>query len=187
MSYSNSSIPYFIDESDALKFWESRDGKMTDAEKAYVVYFLSSQGLTNKQIRAALSIEKVYEVTHLKRCGSITEEELNLWHRNSRRITLGHVRALAVMSPTKRLSALRDLLINNRTAIDCSRIAKGIVPENNDTARYERLASEVLGREVKIRFNRANQVGSITLGFHTLEDMERVFAKLGYRQREDQF
>ncbi len=74
-------------------------------KKAYVVAFLSGEGRSNSQIREDLGIEKVYTVTHLKRAGTLSEEELTLWLRNPRKITLGHVRAVAKLPFSKREKA----------------------------------------------------------------------------------
>ncbi|WP_423839452.1 hypothetical protein [Vibrio cholerae] len=59
-------LPLLLDAREAIDYYHQHPG-MTDAEKAYVVAFLSGEGRSNSQIREDLGIEKVYTVTHLKR------------------------------------------------------------------------------------------------------------------------
>lgn len=108
-------LPLLLDAREAIDYYHQHPG-MTDAEKAYVVAFLSGEGRSNSQIREDLGIEKVYTVTHLKRAGTLSEEELTLWLRNPRKITLGHVRAVAKLPFSKREKLLRDLL-HTRTPV----------------------------------------------------------------------
>ena len=101
------SLPDFFDEFDATEYYSD---DLSDAHKAFTVAFLSSH-YSNKQIRYSLNIKNNYTVSHLKAVGlKLTENELELWHQNQDKISLGHVRAITKYDAVKRDSILRDIL-----------------------------------------------------------------------------
>lgn len=178
-------LPFLIDADEAIEYYKGQS-ELTDAEKAYVVGILDKEGYSNKSIRKALGISKVYTVTHLKRVGtSLSESELGLWHKNPTRITLGHVRAIAKLPQSKREELLRNLLTKRIPVHKFESIAQG---KSNDTdtdiKRYERIMGEVLGRQIKIRFNAAKRSGSITLDFFGLEDLDDISKSLGFKAED---
>ncbi len=179
-------LPFLINTNDAIMYYTSRTD-CTGAEKSYIVAMLSREGFTNKAIRKALKIKKVYTVTHLKRVGtSLTEKELTLWHRNPDKITLGHVRAIAKLPQPKREEMLRGLLTKRTSVQKFELIAQGKSCERNtDIQLYERLMGEVLGRQIKIRYNPSKRSGTITLDFFTLEDLDNISLALGYNSEEN--
>lgn len=174
-------LPRFTDASEAIDYYLARP-TCTDAEKALVVATLSRQGLSNKAIRQALNINRVYTVTHLKRAGTLlSDTELQLWYRNPTRITLGHVRAVAKLPQPERENLLRDLLRRNTPVHQLESLAQGKAADNDaDIARYETLMAEVIGRHVKVQYDKAKRTGSITLDFYTLEDLDRIAQALGF-------
>lgn len=175
-------LPLLIDALEAIDYYTNKDN-LTDAEKAYVIAILNREGYSNKAIRQALNINKVYVVTHLKRVGtSLSESELNLWHRNPDRITLGHVRAIAKLPQSKREEMLRGLLTKRTPVHEFESIAQG-KSDNQDTdiKRYEQIMGEVLGRQIKIRFNAAKRSGSISLDFYSLDDLDHISQSLGFK------
>jgi len=180
-------LPYLMDIQEAVDFYH-KNPTCTDAAKAYVVAFLSKEGLSNRAIRAALNIEKVYTVTHLKRVGlALTDAELALWHKNPVRITLGHVRAIAKLPQQEREKMIRKLLARKTPVHQFEAIAKGNNEQRDaDIKRYQERMAEVLGRPVKIRYNSARQSGSLSLDFFTLEDLDHLAAALGF-QAQDYF
>lgn len=180
-------LPYLMDVEEAIAFYQ-KNPACTDATKAYVVAFLSKEGLSNRAIRAALKIEKVYTVTHLKRVGmALSNTELALWHKNPVSITLGHVRAIAKLPQQEREKMLRKLLARKTPVHQFEAIAQGKATQNNaDIKRYEEAMADVLGRPVKIRYNSARQSGSLSLDFFTLEDLDLLAAALGF-QAQDYF
>ena len=149
---------------------------VSDAQKATVVAYLFSSGLTNKDVRQALQIAKVYTVTHLKRAGtSLTEEELQLWHDNPQRITLGHIRAIAKLSFENRDALLRSLLLHKQPVSKFEAIAQGKHVESNaDIRKFERMVGDMLGREVKVSYNSKSEVGHLNLSFFGLDDLEAI-------------
>lgn len=180
-----SSLPYLIDADEAIEYYKGRSD-LTDAEKAYVVAMLSKEGRSNKDIRKSLGIDKVYTVTHLKRVGTcLTESELNLWHKNPSRITLGHARAIAKLPTSKREELLRSLLTKRTPVHKFEAIAKGKVDDRDtDIKRYERIMGEVLGRQINIRFNPAKLSGSVTLDFFGLDDLDHISRCLGFKAED---
>lgn len=178
-------LPLLIDAEEATEYFREHPD-CTDAEKAYIVGVLSNEGLTNKQIREALKISKVYTVTHLKRAGtSLSEEELTLWLNNPLRITLGHVRAIAKLPRTKREELLRGLLRTKSSVQKFESIAQGKSDDRDaDIKRYEVLMGERLGREIKIRYNQGKRTGCISLDFYTLEDLDHISKQLGFNAEE---
>jgi ParB family transcriptional regulator, chromosome partitioning protein len=175
-------LPFLIDADEAIDYYNSKSD-LTDAEKAYVVAILSREGYSNKAIRKALGIDKVYTVTHLKRAGtSLSESELGLWHNNRTRITLGHIRAIAKLPQSKREEMLRNLLTKRTPVHKFESIAQGKSDERDtDIKRYECIMGEVLGRQIKIRFNATKRSGSITLDFFGLDDLDHLSQSLGFK------
>ena len=150
------------------------------AQLAAIVAFLSANGLTNREIRARLNIEKVYTVTHLKRAGTaLTPEEIELWHNNPTRITLGHIRAIAKLPLTSREPLLRSLLLKKQPVSNFEALAKGKQAENSaDIRQFERMIGDILGRDIKVDYNPRNSCGSLLLSFYGLDDLENITAAL---------
>lgn len=180
-----STLPYLIDADEAIKYYKGKTD-LTDAEKAYVVAMLSKEGRSNKDIRKLLGIDKVYTVSHLKRVGTcLTESELNLWHKNPSRITLGHARAIAKLPTWKREELLRSLLTKRTPVQKYEAIAKGNGDDRDtDIKRYERVMGDVLGRQINIRFNPAKHSGSVTLDFFGLDDLDHISRLLGFKPED---
>jgi ParB family transcriptional regulator, chromosome partitioning protein len=178
-------LPFLVDADDAIEYHNSRSS-LTDAEKAYVVAVLSREGFSNKAIREALNIDKVYTVTHLKRAGTcLSESELALWHKNPTRITLGHVRAITKFQQSKREELLRNLLTTRIPVHRYEAIAQG-KSDNRDTdiKRFERIMGEVIGRQIRIKFNPAKLSGSLTLDFFDLDDLDYLAKSLGFESEK---
>jgi ParB family chromosome partitioning protein len=173
-----SDMPLLLDADDAIEYY-SRPG-LTDAERAFVVAFLSTKGYRNKSIRNALGIKNVYTVSHLSRAGSLTDAELTLWHRNPHRIKLGHIRAVASLPAAHREDVLRGLLVRRRSVRDLVATLRGDdVVDNADIKRYEQVMGDVLGRVVKVRFDDSGS-GSLSLSFHGLDDLDDITQRLGF-------
>lgn len=178
-------LPYLINTQEAVTFYQANPS-CTDAAKAYVVAILCKEGLSNRAIRAALNIDKVYTVTHLKRVGlALTEAELALWHNNPTRITLGHVRAIAKLPQQEREKMLRKLLTQKTPVHQFEAIAQGNNEQRDvDIKRYQDRMAEVLGRPIKIRYNSATKSGSLNLDFFTLDDLDGIATALGFQARD---
>jgi ParB family chromosome partitioning protein len=174
-------LPLLLDAEEAIDY--ARSNPMTsDAVRAWIVAILSREGYANGDIREALGIGPVYAVTHLKRVGlALSEDEMELWHQNPRRITLGHVRAIWKLPRAEREEMLRGLLRVKTPVSEFERIAKGEQDEHDcDIKRFETLMGEVLGRNIRIQYKKATQTGTLTLDFFTLDDLDDVAKKLGY-------
>lgn len=182
-------LPVLTDIEEAVDYWHSQDA-MTDACKAYVVNFLKQEGLKNREIREALHIKKVYEITHLIRAGSISLSELNLWDKNPNRITLGHIRAIRKLPEIKRDRLLRDLLTKKKTVASYEKIAKGYSEEALDNASFDWLMyandmSEHIGRPVRITFNKTKGSGEMILKYFNTKEVDDLAAQLGYVKKGD--
>ena len=180
-------LPPFLNREQAVALYQQTEEK-TDAFKAYTVSYLSRQGMNNREIRARLAIEKVYTVTHLKRAGLLLNcDELNLWHRNPKRITLGHVRALGRFGAERRTEALRNLLLRNTPSHQLRRLAKGAPAEKSaDIKQYETLMSEVIGRPIEIQYDASKQSGELIVKFFSLGELDDLSTQLGFNA-EDHF
>ena len=176
------SLPFLFDAEEAIKYLLAN--QTSDAEKAFAIGLMSHSGLTNKMMRNALNIDHVYTVTHYKRAGTLlSEEELTLWHNNPKRITLGHVRAVARLSRNRRETLLRDLLIKKKSVQMFEAIANNKElnkVQNSDVQRYADLLGEHLGRNTHIDFNTRKKIGSITFDFFSLADLDNLAMKLGF-------
>lgn len=180
-------LPLILDADEAIEYFHQHPDS-TDAVKSYIVAFLYSEGFQNAAIRAALNIDKVYLVTHLKRAGTLlSETELELWHNNSTAITLGHVRAIARLPRTEREALLRKLLINRTPVSKFEALAKGKDDKKDvNIKRYEELMQTVTGRVTKIRFNHVKQSGTISLDFFSLDALDDISKALGFNAEDHQ-
>jgi ParB family chromosome partitioning protein len=175
-------LPLLVDAEDAIDY--AKSNRMTnDALLAWIVATLSREGYLNRDIREVLVISEVYRVTHLKRVGlALSEDEMELWHQNPKRITLGHVRAIWKLPRKEREKMLRNLLLVKTPVSEFERIARGEGEERDcDIERFETLMGETLGRKVSIHYKKAKQTGTLTLDFFTLDDLEEVASKLGFQ------
>lgn len=182
-------LPLLIDADEAAEYMKNH--RCDDATKAYAIGVMSKDGYSNKKIREATGIDTVYTVTHYKRAGTkLSEDEIRLWHKNPKRITLGHVRVVARLPRFEREKLLRDLISKEIDGKPISvstlkEIAKGKVPtKDSDIKSLENAMEEVLGRQLNIQFNKEKKTGSIKLSFFTLDDLERICNSLGYRSNE---
>lgn len=182
-------LPTPFDAEDAADIWQE---DITDAARAYLVNFLfDSESLTNKQIRHLLKIDHVYKVTHLKMAGSLTEEELLLWDKNPRKITLSHIRAIAKLQESHRKKLIRELLVKNISSRKLEVLARNIklgIPnqeEDVDIQNYAELVSEQIGRPISIKFDSSKRVGEIALKFFSIDDLANITEILGYKGTEE--
>lgn len=174
-------LPLFTDCSEALDFLR-KTPDINDAQRAYVIAFLSREGWTNRQIRGHLGIDKVYTLTHFKRVGlSLSDVEFNLWDKNPERITLGHLRAICHLKPEVREPLLRTLLAQRLSVAKLQLRVRGQLQNSNaDIKRYENRMEDVLGRGVKIQYDPIRQSGKLTLDFFGLDDLDQLAAALGF-------
>jgi ParB family chromosome partitioning protein len=181
-------LPLILDTNEAIDYFRQHPD-CTDAVKSYVVAFLYGEGFKNASIRAALNIDKVYLVTHLKRAGTLlSETELELWHNNSKTITLGHVRAIARLPRAKREPLLRGLLTRRTPVSRFELLGKGEECEKDvDIKRYEEVMQNVTGRVTKIRYNNAKRSGTISLDFFSLDALDDISKALGFNAEDHQF
>lgn len=176
-------FPLLLDSTEAVS-WYLANPSANDALKAYAIGVMSRDGMTNRSIRKALSIDKVYTVTHYKRAGVLlTQEELMLWNKNPVRVTLGHVRAVAKIPRSLREPLLRDLVSGTKLSVaDFTDRISGKEPAKDiDIKRLETSMSEALGRTVQIRYNKNNQTGSLKVSFYQLDDLEDLMVKVGFK------
>ena len=179
-------LPLFTHSSEALDFVRNTPG-INDAQRAYVVAFLSREGWTNRQIRGQLGIDKVYTLTHFKRVGlSLSDVEFNLWDKNPDRITLGHLRAICHLKPEVREPLLRTLLAHRLSVAKLQlRVRDQSRNPNADIKRYESRMEGVLGRGVKIHYDPIRQSGKLTLDFFGLDDLDHLASALGFIPESD--
>lgn len=179
-------LPLLIDTQDALHFLASTPD-MNDAQRAYLIAFLSREGWTNRQIRGQLGIDKVYTLTHFKRVGlALSDLEFQLWDKNPERITLGHLRCLCHLSSQKREPLLRSLLVQRVSVAKLQlRLREHQGTNDADIRLYERQMEDVLGRGIKITFDPLRQSGKLTLDFFGLDDLDQLTAKLGFTPGHD--
>lgn len=181
-----SKLPYFFDPQDAITYYRETP-RISDAARAYVVRTLSRDGYTNSKIRETLGIEKVYTVTHLKRTGcALSEEQLMLWDKNSSRITLGHVRAIAKLPPERIEEILRKVISHKLSVRQVIDLAKGNdIEPASDIKTYQEAVSDAIGRPVKVSYSESTCCGSITLDFYGLDDLDAITKALGYSNDEE--
>ncbi|QCF28112.1 transcriptional regulator [Hydrocarboniclastica marina] len=171
----------YLDPEEAISHAKSGQ-KLSDAQRAHLIKFLSDEGLSNSEIREALGIEQPYTVSHLKRAGRLSEEELILWHNNPTRITLGHVRAVSGLPERKRSAMLRELIARKIPVHQYEVLARGeSVQDDVNIKRYEELLSEQSGYPIAIRYNKRKRMGSITVQYFSLDELDTIASKLGFR------
>lgn len=174
-------LPFLTDINDVHRFLKQCPTPC-DAHIAYLAAFLSKEGLPNREVRAILGIDKVYALTHFKRVGlSLTEDEFQLWEKNPTRITLGHLRLLAGLSPSRRHALIRHVIATGVSVARLSASLKSTSQEAiSDIKQYSLSMEDALGRGVSISFDIRKQSGEITLKFYGLDDLDMIAKKLGY-------
>ncbi len=175
-------LPTFIDSDDAIEYYT--DQTCEEAEKAYITAYLSKEGFTNRDIRAALDIEKVYTVTHLKRAGSLSEEALVLWLNNPGKLSLSHMRVISRLPEPQHLEALRKVIAHRWSVEQLIRFIQNDPDQDADVIRFTERMSEVLGRSINIQFDKRKQSGSLTLDFWSLDDLDGLAKQLGFEPSE---
>lgn len=182
-------LPFLLDAEEAVEYLNNN--RCDDAITAYAIGIMSKEGYSNKMIRDATGIDKVYTVTHYKRAGTmLSEEEILLWHNNPLRITLGHVRVVSKLNRTIRERFLRDLISKkiNEKPISVSTLkdlSQGVEPtKNSDIKRLENDMEEATGRSIQIEYNKDKKTGSIKLSFFTLNDLDKLCKMVGYSHTE---
>jgi ParB family chromosome partitioning protein len=174
-------LPDFFDEFDAIEYYSD---DLSDAHKAFTVAFLSNN-YSNKQIRYSLNIKNNYTVSHLKSVGlKLTENELELWHQNSDKISLGHVRALVKYDAARRDSILRNILVKGHSVRYVESLEKQTQKKDPNVEKYERDMGDQLGCKIDIKYDPNKKIGSLTLPFYSYEDLENIAIKLGYKTDE---
>lgn len=178
-------FPLLLDKAEAIAFYQE-NSLISDAVTAYIVGLCSKEGLTNKEIRESLNIDKVYTVTHYSRVGkNLTEEELMLWHKNPHRLTLGHMRAICKLPSLERNRLMRHALTRPIPVSEFERIARGDNAQHDtDIKRYQNLMSDVIGHPVAIKYNAATGRGSLTLEFFNLDELDKFAELLGFNSKD---
>ena len=174
------SFPILLSEFDIINYYEQ---DFSDPKKSYAIAELS-QYYTNHQIRTALNIRTASSVSYYKRAGLVLSiDELELWERNSHKITLGHIRAILNYNAVKRDSILRDILSKGLSVRQVEAIAKhSHSSTNSDIEKYASEMSEHLGCSVDITYNPNKQTGVLSVSFFSLDDLTDKAEKLGYHQ-----
>lgn len=192
-------LPILLDDKDAVDNWNK---DISDAVRSYIVSYLTiDEGMSNEKIRKLLGIKAVYEVTHLRRAGRLSDEELLLWDKNKIRITLSHIRAIALLPKVTRIDLMRKLLVkkipsrifeelakqineNKQKETNPTHLLESLESSGLDTSKYAELMSEHTGRPTKMKFNPKKKSGTITLQFFGLEDLSNLALQLGFDESE---
>ena len=179
-------LPLLLDDEEALDFFHSQ-ARPSDPIKAHVIRVLAKEGYKNRHIREALGINKVYTVTHLLRVGiALSDDEMELWHKNPGRITLGHLRAIIKLKRNTREALIRKLLVSRTPVHQLEALAKGQNQKQDiDIEKFARTMSEVTGRPTSVRFSKRKKTGTLTLSFYNLDDLDDLCEKLGYRPQDE--
>ncbi|EIF42843.1 hypothetical protein DOK_11701 [gamma proteobacterium BDW918] len=175
-------LPDLSSIEEALDYWAD-ERALGDPVAAYVAGYLKDQGMSNKESRTRMGIDKTYKMTHLRRVGCrLSRTCLEVWLNNSGRIGLGHARAISSLPLDEREGALRDLLVNSKMGVrDLEALAQGRKPEEDvDILRLETNMSEAVGFPVKVRWDKSTRRGSLTLQLYSLDDLDEVGRRLGY-------
>lgn len=175
-------LPLLIDEDDAVDLFNN--GNCNDTIKAYVVHYLSNNGLSNRQIRDLLGIDKVYTVTHLRRAGSLSEGELLLWMRNPKCLTLGHIRAISQLPAQKRENAIRNQLRTKHSVRQLEKLVKNVEIADINTKHYVEEMSTSIGFKVELQHNQVKGGGKLSIFYHSLDELQGIAEKLGYHTEE---
>jgi hypothetical protein len=182
-------LPDFLDTKDAIDTYNN-ERHPTDALKAWVVGYLSSQRLKNKEIRESLHIRHDYEVSHLKKVArGLTYELLTLWHKNPDALKLGHMRAITSMPKRVREDTIRNALRHKITVHQLeeksSALKRGeFKASTSATASLAEKMGTHIGRTVKIKSDPRKKMGSITLSWTNFADLDDICKRLGFDTTE---
>lgn len=184
-------LPFLLSSRHALEVYNETSEK-TDAFCALVVGILTEDGKTNPQIRELLDIKHAYTVSYYRKAAkALTEEQLNLWHKNPLQITLGHVRAICRMKKSQREGILRKLLATKLSVATLEKMAAtGTTEDNSDDLqahfkRYAEHMSQQIGRIVDISYNAKNgKMGRISVSWNGYEDLDNIAKALGFNPED---
>jgi ParB family chromosome partitioning protein len=179
-------LPELTSVEDALLYWRDEQPAQV-AIAAYVAGYLKSQGISNEDSRELMGVKQTYTMTHYRRVGTkLSRTCIELWLNNPQRIGLGHVRAISAMPEDKREDVIRSLLANSKIAVrDLERIAKGKEPAKDvDIARLEQAMGESIGYPIRVKWSRGERKGLLSVEFYSLDDLDALGRKLGYKGRE---
>jgi ParB family chromosome partitioning protein len=175
-------LPDLTDTADALLYW-SDSQPAHPAVASYVAGFLASKKISNKESRALMEIDKVYTMTHFRRLGtSLPRSCLELWLNNPGKITMGHSRAIASLKADEREKRMRDLLVKKQTVRDIESLANGeSVQRDADIDSLQRSMGEAIGYPITIKWSRDKRVGSLSIRFFSLDNLDDLGKRLGYQ------
>lgn len=192
-------LPLLLDADEAIE--HLKEHNCNDAVKAYAIGIMSKDGLSNKQIRRELGIQKVYTATHYIRAGTkLSEDELRFWNENIQKveartakvhpITLGHVRVLAKYNRQIREDFLsqieKDLVDGKPISIPSlvTLLAKKNPSAKSDIKVLEEDIGVYLGREVFINYSKSKGTGSLRIKYYSPEDLEVLLDKLKIKREK---
>lgn len=206
-------LPLLLDAEEAIEYLKSDE--RNDAEKAYAIGIMSRDGFSNKEIREALGIKRVYTATHYIRAGTrLSEEELSLWHENivacrkkkrltdlrlgrtHHLITLGHIRTILGLRKKDRITLLERIETEDGkkarkpiTIEELKKLMKGFELEKeneSDMRSFEIDFEEKTNREIKVRYNQETEMGTIQIAFYKLSDLENICGFFGYKNPSEE-
>lgn len=174
-------LPLLNDTDDVMDHLkDSPPETINDALMAYMAGVLSKDGKKNREIRTLLKVERMDHTTNLISAGTkLSFDHLELWHRNSSRISLGHVRLVSRL-PSSEHDALLRLLLTSKTSCQSlrHRIA-GDDEKTGDMVWFEEAASQVLKTQVTIKHDTEKQCGTLSIQYSSLDNLDEYLESLG--------
>tara|TARA_R110001592_G_scaffold316364_1_gene592787 strand:- start:26899 stop:27450 length:552 start_codon:yes stop_codon:yes gene_type:complete len=174
-------LPDLVSIEDALGYWRDMQ-PAHESIAAHVAGYLSMKKIGNKESRELLGISKVYEMTHLRRIGTLLSRTcLELWLNNPHRIGIGHMRAITSMPKSQQEEKLRSILTRRVSVRDLESIARGdeIVIDHEIKLFQERMG-EAIGYPVGVKWLKESGKGTISIKFFSLNDLDELARRLGY-------
>lgn len=142
-------------------------------------------GLTHEQIGERIGKSRVYVTNHLRLLKLAPSVQAQV---NDGLISLGHAKVLAGLNVDEQPQRAHEIItqrlsvraLEKRLAGDRSTPAKKPARKGADWTRFERRVTEYLGYPVSIEAG-SNGKGEVKVQFHSLEELDGLLEKMGYR------
>ena len=178
-------LPDLVSVDDALSYLKDMQPSH-DAVSAYVAGYLSSKKISNKECRKLMGVKQVYKMTHLRRIGSFMSRTcLELWLNNPHTIGMGHMRAIASMPLSQHEDTLRSILARGLSVRQLEGMARGDAQIlDHEIKLFQEKMGEAIGYPVGVKWIKESNRGTLSIKFFSLNDLDELARRLGYRPND---
>ena len=145
------------------------------------VGLLTARGYTNAKVRALaphITAQKVSYYRYVYK--HINSHLYELWFRNGHKLSLSHIRSIVRFSKAQQEDCMRTAIAKNLSSKSIEALHRGV---DSGDYNYEGLGDRVspyIGQQTLIAPPRGSAAGTITISWHSLEELEGIFERFGF-------